>query len=57
MFGRTSWAEWPPMFLTMVPAVTQVPLVRMVNAGRPGSEFRIGDPRLRIPFAHPMAGW
>jgi hypothetical protein len=31
------------LVLAMVPAVAQVPLVRLVNASRPGSDFRVGD--------------
>jgi hypothetical protein len=31
------------LVLAIVPAVAQIPLVRLLNASRPGSDFQIGD--------------
>jgi hypothetical protein len=33
----------PILLLAIVPAVAQIPLVSLVNASRPGSDFQIGD--------------
>ena len=31
------------LVLAIVPAVAQIPLVHLLNASRPGSDFQIGD--------------
>jgi len=31
------------LVLAIVPAVAQIPLVSLLNASRPGSDFQIGD--------------
>jgi len=31
------------LVLAIVPAVAQIPLIHLLNASRPGSDFRVGD--------------